>query len=1051
MDGQASGFWRLPSACHDGLFYRRRLDSLDHLSSSASSSAHITATSRDPNHRIERAGRAAEFESSLQPSKMAPPPSFVAPTVDQIRRTSSPVPIANGQTLAAMVSPQPLDSSQLQALGSTRSKRKNRAGHGLKDAGANKSSPPTAGKPVFQFGAARCASAISNAEKSDAETNGAEQKKLELQEESEGEDEKDTDGEDEVANIFALATKGTELTPVARSDLTSFESLTKEHIRPLIELNDRMNRLLTRESKINPTSIVVAGDQSHGKTSLLEALSGVDLPRGEGIQTRVPLVLQLRSATFEEHAIIRIQPGRGSEEKAATEASKHSDGERISLEDIADKVREYTNVAAGAGKDIKDRPIELKVFRNNQDDLTLIDLPGITRVALKGQAGGDDKELENIITSMYEKYLEPEETIILNVASAQMDICTSQSVQISRKLDKMGNRTMLCITKVDEHANASRLNKAIESDIATLGLNPANVFAVRNRSQDENDQGISLDEVRKAEKQHLAILAREREGNGGLCVRYGLGVEDLSKRLVSVQRDQILQTLPNVRKAIKEKTNELQSKLDKLGKPVGDAKACRAKVLHCIEASVIELQNEMLGRSPQRTVSEDELKAGAMFEISLTIDNFSDMRGKKWEKNEDICQKKRVGGFDFELSVYPLYKDPDDVEKSDKEDKSDVPSCVGGFLSVQPSEDIEVKSMVITFSITGTGSGGSSQMEIESKEYAEQIEDGSGWGTSSLLSQKVADSIRGQATFTANVFVEKIEIERSASAEVENQDLLCATLNNLQEELVTSIDTLYSNHYFFSSAFRLKLAHEVSSCRGGIGLPGTIAPHVPVNILKHLRQKLPEVIEAYRNQVKTACTQKVKASINNHFEEKIHPNLNRLVLETSKELLEKMATNLIAHHALILEWEDSICSSNHYFMDTVQSIRSSLLDDESDRPAYLKHLSDKMIKKMSNEDQRIVDMQIEIFAYWKLMKKRLVDYVIMSTQSELVSKPFSTMLKPTLMEVTMAQGDDEIIRLLDSDPQIVKERRNAMDRLDLLQEAQEELEKHDQKMSLFFC
>ena len=110
-----------------------------------------------------------------------------------------------------------------------------------------------------------------------------------------------------------------------------------------------------------------------------------------------------------------------------------------------------------------------------------------------------------------------------------------------------------------------------------------------------------------------------------------------------------------------------------------------------------------------------------------------------------------------------------------------------------------------------------------------------------------------------------------------------------------------------------------------------------------------------------------------------------------------------------------------------------------------------MIKKMSNEDQRIVDMQIEIFAYWKLMKKRLIDYVIMSTQSELVSKPFSKMLKPTLMEVTMAQGDDEIIRLLDSDPQIVKERRDAMGRLDLLQEAQEELEKHDQKMSLLFC
>lgn len=984
---------------------------------------------------------------------MAPPPpaSFVAPTADQLRRSSSPIPIANDQTLTGMVSPQPLVSSQLQVLGSTRSKSKSKSKskNGAKGAGANKSSPPAVGnKPVFQFGAARSdKNASSNSDDSEAKhkTDAAEEKKIEWEE-------KDTD--DEVANTFTLTAKGTEPTPAARSDLTSFESLTKEHIRPLIELNDRMNRLLTRESKINPTSIVVAGDQSHGKTSLLEALSGVDLPRGEGIQTRVPLVLQLRSASFgDEHAVIRIQPGRDSEDAAADAAvsSKQDDGERISLEDIADRVREYTNLAAGEGKDIKDRPIELKVFRNNQDDLTLIDLPGITRVAIKGQAGGNDEELENIILAMYGKYLEPKETIILNVASAQMDICTSQSVKISRKLDKTGKRTMLCITKVDEHANASRLNKAIESDIATLGLNPVNVFAVRNRSQDENDQGISLEKVRKMERQHLEILARERDGSDGLGVRYGLGVEDLSKRLVSIQRDQILQTLPSVRKAIKEKINELQGKLDKLGKPVGDAKACRAKVLHCIEASVTELQNEVLGRSPQRIVSEDELEAGTMFEISLTIENFSDRRDQTWKKNKSICQKKRVGGFDFELSIYPLYKDPDGAKESEEEDKPDVPSCVAGFLGVTSSEDVDVNSMVVTWSLTGTGNGNvSSHLELRSKEYAELIENGSSWGTRSLFGQEVADSIDGQATFVANVFIEKIDIERSASAEAEKQDLLCATLNNLQEELVTSIDTLYSNHYFFSSAFRLKLAHEVSSCRGGIGLPGTIAPHVPVNILKRLRLKLPEVIESYRNQVKTACMQKMKAAINLHFEEKIHPNLNQLVVEASKELLEKMAMNLVTHHALILEWEDSICSSNHYFMDTVQSIRSSLSDDESDRPAYLKHLSDKMIKKMSNEDQRIVDMQIEIFAYWKLMKKRLVDYVIMSTQSELVSKPFSKMLKPTLMEVTMAHGDDEMIRLLDSNPQIVKERKNTMDRLDLLQKAQVELEKHDQNISLLF-
>ena len=129
-----------------------------------------------------------------------------------------------------------------------------------------------------------------------------------------------------------------------------------------------------------------------------------------------------------------------------------------------------------------------------------------------------------------------------------------------------------------------------------------------------------------------------------------------------------------------------------------------------------------------------------------------------------------------------------------------------------------------------------------------------------------------------------------------------------------------------------------------------------------------------------------------------------------------------------------------------------MANDEWEVPSPIRNLDPmKLLHRISELESANVDMQIEIFAYWKLMKKRLVDYVIMSTQSELVSKPFSKMLKPALMEVTMAQGDDEIIRLLDSDPQIVKERRDAMGRLDLLKEAQEELEKHDQNMSLLFC
>lgn len=125
-----------------------------------------------------------------------------------------------------------------------------------------------------------------------------------------------------------------------------------------MDLNDRVNALTFQETQVNVTRIVVAGDQSHGKTSQLEALCGVDLPRGEGIVTRVPLILQLRQCQEEEddeYACISVQV---TNVLGGTTLHK----ENISLDQIGSKVREYTTTAAGKGKNIVDCPIEVKIF-----------------------------------------------------------------------------------------------------------------------------------------------------------------------------------------------------------------------------------------------------------------------------------------------------------------------------------------------------------------------------------------------------------------------------------------------------------------------------------------------------------------------------------------------------------------------------------------------------------------------------------------------------------------------------------------------------------------
>jgi hypothetical protein len=98
---------------------------------------------------------------------------------------------------------------------------------------------------------------------------------------------------------------------------------------------------------------------------------------------------------------------------------------------------------------------------------------------------------------------------------------------------------------------------------------------------------------------------------------------------------------------------------------------------------------------------------------------------------------------------------------------------------------------------------------------------------------------------------------------------------------------------------------------------------------------------------------------------------------------------------------------------------------------------------MSNEEQRLIDMQIEIFAYWKLMKKRYVDYIIMSTYSELVNKPINETLKTSLMDTAFGRKDEELVKLFSPEDRIERERDNIISRLGRLCQARDALNDYD--------
>ncbi|CAF3825803.1 unnamed protein product [Rotaria sp. Silwood1] len=168
------------------------------------------------------------------------------------------------------------------------------------------------------------------------------------------------------------------------------EQLNSDESRGLLLAIDKMCEFLHGE-KVTLSEIVVVGDQSVGKSSVLKAISGIQLPRAQNICTRCPLELRMKTVQDKEYATIRGSVGLTSETRIDD------------LTKIADEVTRLTSEIAGKGVNVSSNPIYLTVYKRDiMYDLTLIDLPGITRNALPGQAENIHEQILNLIN----KYIE---------------------------------------------------------------------------------------------------------------------------------------------------------------------------------------------------------------------------------------------------------------------------------------------------------------------------------------------------------------------------------------------------------------------------------------------------------------------------------------------------------------------------------------------------------------------------------------------------------------------------------------------------------------------
>ncbi|XP_061351246.1 phragmoplastin DRP1C-like isoform X2 [Gastrolobium bilobum] len=288
-------------------------------------------------------------------------------------------------------------------------------------------------------------------------------------------------------------------------------------------------------------TVAVVGGQSSGKSSVLESVVGRDfLPRGSGIVTRRPLVLQLhKTDNGQEYAEFLHLPRK-----------KFTDFASVRKE-IADETDRIT----GKTKQISNIPIHLSIYSPNVVNLTLIDLPGLTKVAVEGQQESIVQDIENMVRS----YVEKPNCIILAISPANQDIATSDAIKIAREVDPSGERTFGVVTKLDLMDKGTNAVDVLEGRQYRL-QHPW--VGIVNRSQADINKNVDMIAARRKEREYFETSPEY----GHLA--HKMGSEYLAKLLSQHLEQVIRQKIPSIIALINKTIDELNAELDRIGRPI---------------------------------------------------------------------------------------------------------------------------------------------------------------------------------------------------------------------------------------------------------------------------------------------------------------------------------------------------------------------------------------------------------------------------------------------------------------------------------------------------
>lgn len=404
--------------------------------------------------------------------------------------------------------------------------------------------------------------------------------------------------------------------------------------------------------------IIVCGDQSSGKSSVLEAVSGFQFPRKDNLCTRFATEVILRRSS-EESANVVIVPGddRSEEDKAKLSAFVKNSIDLGHLEDLINEAKDAMGLEGGNRAFSRD-VLRIEVSGPTQPHLTLVDLPGLFRAGNRLQTDAD----ADAVTSLVLSYLKKTRSIILAVVSAKNDFANQIVTKYAREYDPKGARTLGIITKPDtlfagSESETSFLNLAENQDVfLRLGWH-----VVRNRDFDTR--------LSSADERDIAERSFFSQGVWAHLPRACVGISALKQRLSQLLRDQILTELPSLLEDVRSGVRECHKTLTQLGTSRGSLSEQRLYLMRVSQDFTFLVKSAVDGNYTDGFFGSASTDLGAQKRLravvqNLLLDYARTMREKGHSKhivdkvspNERKAHPRRIRREDFVDVVLDLMK-----------------------------------------------------------------------------------------------------------------------------------------------------------------------------------------------------------------------------------------------------------------------------------------------------------------------------------------------------------------------------------------------------------